>query len=73
MPITNRHLTTYCGALVSVFHLCSYLHFSRQTALELEIPHGQQQFQVILLASHQDGTKQGRRCSHATWVAFPCV
>jgi len=28
----------------------------------LETPHGQQQFQVILLAQHQDGTKQGRRC-----------
>ena len=33
----------------------------------LEIPHGEQQFQVILLAPHQDGTKQGRRCSHSTW------
>ena len=27
----------------------------------LEIPHGQQQFQVILLAPHQDETKQGWR------------
>jgi len=34
---------------------------------ELEIPHGQQHVQVILLALHQNGTKQGRRCSHSTW------
>jgi len=33
----------------------------------LEIPHGQQQFQVILLAPHQDETKQGWRWSHCTW------
>jgi len=31
-----------------------------------EIPHDQQQFQIVLLAPHQDGTKQSRRCSHAT-------
>ena len=31
----------------------------------LDIPHGQQQFQKVLLAPHQNGTKQGRRCSHA--------
>jgi len=31
----------------------------------LEIPHCQQQFQVILLAPHQDGTKQRRRCNHS--------
>jgi len=30
------------------------------------IPHGQQQFQTVLMAPHQDGTKQGRRCSHST-------
>jgi len=30
----------------------------------LGIPHGQQQFQIVLLAPHQDGTK---RCSHSTW------
>jgi len=33
---------------------------------ELGIPHGQQQFQIVLLAPHQDGTKQGRRCSYST-------
>jgi len=32
----------------------------------LGIPHGQQQFQIVLLAPHQDGTKQGRRCHHST-------
>jgi len=33
---------------------------------ELGIPQGQQQFQVVLLAPHQDGTKQGLRCSYST-------
>jgi len=28
-------------------------------------PHVQQQAQVVLLAPHQDGTKEGRRCSHS--------
>ena len=43
---------------------------------ELGMPHGQQQFWIVLLAPHQDGTKQGRRCSYLTqalddiWVAF---
>jgi len=37
----------------------------------------QQQSQIVLFAPHQDGTKQGWRCSHATWsldelwAAFP--
>jgi len=26
-----------------------------------------QQSQTVLLASNQDGAKQGRRCSHSTW------
>ena len=33
----------------------------------LEIPHDFQQYLIVLLASHQDGTKQGRKCSHTTW------
>ena len=33
----------------------------------LEIPHGFQQSLTVLLAPHQDGTKQGQRCSHSTW------
>jgi len=33
-----------------------------------EIPRGFQQHLIVLLASHQDGTKQGRRCNHATWA-----
>ena len=42
----------------------------------LEIPLGQQQSLIVLLASHQDGTKKGRRCNHTTrslvdlWAAF---
>jgi len=38
---------------------------------ELGIPHGQQQFQIILLAPHQDGTQQGRRCSHSIGLGRP--
>jgi len=34
----------------------------------LEIPHGQQQSQIILKAQHRDGTKRVRRCSHPTWA-----
>jgi len=33
---------------------------------QLGIPHGQHQSQIVLLASHQDGTKKGRRCSYCT-------
>ena len=33
----------------------------------LEIPHEQQQSQIVLLAQHQDGTQQSRRCNHSTW------
>jgi len=32
-----------------------------------EMPHDQQQSQKVSLGPQQDGTKQGRRCSHATW------
>ena len=45
----------------------------------LGIPHGQQQFQIILLAPHQNGTKQSLRGSHFTlaldelWAGFPWV
>jgi len=35
-------------------------------ALVIEIHYGQQQFQIVLLAPHQDGTKQGRRSSPST-------
>jgi len=33
----------------------------------LEVPHDQQQSHVVVLAPHQDFTKQGQRCSHSTW------
>ena len=45
----------------------------------LEIPHGFQQSQIVLLAAHQDGTKEGRRCRRFIyflddfWAAFPWV
>jgi len=58
---------------VNVIH---FIHFharfsSREVAGapalgELKIPHGQQQFQIVLLAPHQDETKQGRRCRLST-------
>ena len=46
---------------------------------QLEASHGQQQFQIVLLVPHQNGTKQGRKCNYSTqalddiWVAFPWV
>jgi len=51
-------------------HTCSFTHFrasisfgeSRGDSRTLggpEIPHDQQQSQIVLLAPHQDGTKQG--------------
>ena len=33
----------------------------------LKIFHGQLQNQIVLLAAYQEGTKQHRRCNHATW------
>jgi len=33
----------------------------------LEIPHRFQPPLIVLLAPHQDRTKQGRRCNHSTW------
>jgi len=35
-------------------------------ALRLVIPHGFQQYQIVLLVPHQDGTKAGWRYNHAT-------
>jgi len=40
---------------------------AREAALGLEIPHSFQQNLAVVLALHQDGTKQGRRYIHATW------
>ena len=37
----------------------------------LELPHGFQQSVIVLLASHQDGTKSGRRSNYATWSYGP--
>ena len=43
----------------------------------LVAPHGQQQFRIVLLAPHQDGAKQGQKCSRFIWslddlwAAFP--
>ena len=32
-----------------------------------KIPRGQQQYQIVLLLPHQDGTNEVRKCSHSTW------
>ena len=46
-------------------------------AVGLEVPHSQHQFLIVLMAPHQDRTKQGQRCSHTTWpdlwAVFSCV
>ena len=65
------------------FHSSIYFHsFSQPLFLwggGPEMPHDQQQSQIVLLVPHQNEAKQGRRCSHATWsldelwVAFPWV
>ena len=45
----------------------------------LEAHHDQPKSLIVLLVPYQDGTKQGRRCSHSTWSlvdfwpAFPCM
>jgi len=42
---------------------------TRPAPLEQQkIPRVQHQFQLILLAPQQDGTNQGRKCSHFTWA-----
>jgi len=40
---------------------------ARATSTEkLGMTHSQQQFQIVQLAPHQDGAKQGWRCSYPT-------
>jgi len=34
---------------------------------DCQIPCGFKQFQVVLLGTHEEGTKEGRRCNHDTW------
>ena len=54
--------------LLSIVTAFLFARVAREAALGgHEIPHGQQQSQIVLLAPHQDGTKQGQRCSHSTW------
>jgi len=63
------------GASSSFIH--SFIHFHiafplenvawTATSGEFEIPLGQKQFQMVLLASHQDESNLGRRCNHSTW------
>ena len=76
--------------IVCFMHLLfSFTHFRacfgsgeshRATALGgLAIRHGQMRSPIVLLVPHQDGNKQGQRCSHSTrslnglWSAFPWV
>ena len=71
-----KHFSTSVNKL-NIVNGIHFIHFhavfplgrvARTTALGgLGISHGQEQFQLVLLAPHQDGTKQGHRCSHSTW------
>ena len=62
----QTHSRTIHKALATLF--CVATHGLRNAALRgLEISHGQQQFQIVLLAPQQEGNKQDRRCSHSTW------
>ena len=60
-----------CRLAYSFIHFRARRSFGESRGAEAlggpEIPQDQQQFQIVLLAPHQHGTKQGRRCSHATW------
>jgi len=67
----------------------SYIHFHTRFSYgegrggssprKLEIPHGFQQSQIVLLHPHQGGTKTGRISNHniwfldCLWAAFPWV
>ena len=47
--------------------------------LVIELPHGQQQSERVLLAPRKYGTQPDRKCSHSNWslddfwATFPCV
>ena len=62
-----------CLYTINFIHLFIYFNtrFSLAVAVALwfYIPHGQQQF-LILLLSPKDGTKQSRRCSLSTWSSY---
>ena len=78
----RKHCLQFLGHVVNSFVFVADFPLGKVTG-EATIghgkPHGQQKFQIVLLTPHQDGTKQGRRCSHCTWsfddlwVAFPRV
>jgi len=61
-----------CWNIIWIFYWWIFIPLERvagaATPEGLEIPHGQQQSQVVLLDPDQDGTKQGRRCNHASWL-----
>jgi len=48
------------------FHTPFYSGKAGAASPAMKIPHGQQQSQIVL-APQQDGIKQGRKCSDATW------
>jgi len=47
--------------------LCSRECRGAAAKVELEIPHGFWQYLIVPLTPHQDRTKPGKRCNHATW------
>jgi len=59
-----------CRPIYSLIHLFSCPLFlwegSREQQHHEEIALDQQQFQIVLLAPHQDGTKKSWRCNYAT-------
>jgi len=67
----NSPITTKKHVLVPVLHFrtCSSTEKGSGAAAPewLETPHSIQQSLIVLLAPHQDGAKQGRRCTQATW------
>jgi len=64
----NKDLIFYSFIFTSAFPLGRVVGAA---ALEgLEISHGLQQFLIVLLAPHQNGTKQRRRFNHSTWSMF---
>jgi len=58
MDLTYPHL-------IHFFH--SHFFTGRFVAEETSKPQGQRKSPIVPLASHQEKTKQGRRCCHSTW------
>jgi len=71
----QNNIRIRCQTVTNLYSNASFIHFlTRFFSLERvagaaglggpEIP--RDQFQIVLLAPRKNGTKQGRRCNHAT-------